>query len=466
MTEPSQGAADVPRGPGRHVVQSVAVTATVMAVGLVSGIIAARSLGVDGRGQLAAVILWPAVLASVAELGLPTAFTYLTASRGLSSRDLARDVVPLVALQSCLLYIVGVPVILAVLAGYSTSVRASAIGFLVIYGPLYLFVRYLCALNLGEGRIGVYNLARILIAVVYAGVLVILLLLDVVGVRAFAEGYAASWVATLVVLLVLSSREIRSGMFRPHVDLGTARMAWAVGYRTYFGTLAPVDSLQLDVLLTTALLGPTEAGLYFVATSAGAVVRTWGTTLGALSLPRVAASATNEDALAVMSLYVRTTMVLSGLFAGALFVFAGPLLSLVYGAEYVQAEILVRILVVGMLAASLRYVLGDGLRGMGRHARATQAEMLGWLVGGATLLVLLPLWGVNGVAVAVSASYLTTLVVMLGYSARLGVRPARLLVPTLNDVSNGGAVIRSALRGGRGYEGHDPSSGRRQSPRS
>ena len=421
-----------------------------MVVGLVSGVVAARALGVDGRGQLAAVILWPAVLASVGELGLPTAFVYLSASQRRTTRELARGILPLVVLQSLVLYLVGFPLILTVLGSYSTYVRGSALGFLVVYAPLYLLVRYLIALNQGEGRMGVFNLARVLIPSAYAALLVALLLLGVVGVRVFAGAYGVSWVVAATFILLASSSDIRSGTLRPRVDLAMAKSAWSVGYRTYFGSLGPVDNLQLDVLLTTALLGASEAGLYFVATSATALVRTWGTTLGALSLPRVAAAGTRQEALAAMSLFVRGTIVLSGMFALVLFVFAGPLLRLVYGEAYVPAAVLIRILAVGMLAASVRYVLGDGLRGLGRHTRATQAEMLGWLAGGLALLVLLPQWGIKGVAVAVSVSYVTTLVVVLGFAIRLGAHPARLLMPTLKDITNLRAVLRSAARGRNG----------------
>lgn len=431
----------------RHVIQSVAVTGAVMIVGLVSGIVAARTLGVDGRGTLAAVILWPAVLTSLAEVGLPTAFTYLSSSHGYARHDLARGTVPLLAVQSALLYVVGVPVILAALGGYSGDVRATAIGFLLAYAPLYLGVRYLTSLNQGAGRFHVFNFVRLLVPVLYTVSLVALLLFGVVGVRVFAAAYVGSWAVALVALVAVSSREIRSGAVRPRVDWATARLSWSVGRRAYFGSLAPVDTLQLDVLATTALLGAREAGLYYVATSLGALVRAWGTTLGALALAKVAAAPTRDEAISLMALFTRVTLLISGAFAVVAFVFAEPLLSLVYGRAFASAYVLVRILAVGMLAASVRYALGDGLRGLGAHSEATRAEVYGWLAGGVALAGLLPLWGVTGVAVAVSVSYITTLVVMLGFCSRSGARPLALLVPAFADFSSGWSMVRATVRG-------------------
>ena len=444
-TSRSAGSAD---GAARPVVQSVSTTSVVILVGLVSGIIAARSLGVEGRGELAAVILWPAVLASLAELGLPTAFTYLAASQGETRHDLARSVLPLCLAQSAVLYAVGIPVILAVLAGYPDGVRLTAVGFLLAYAPLYMAVRYLLALNQGAGRIKVFNAVRLLIPAVYALGLVVRLLTGQTTVRSYAAVYAGSFLAALAALLLVSSREIRSGAVRPRIDRDIARRSWSVGHRTYFGSLAPVDTLQLDVLMTTAFLGATEAGLYYVATSVGALVRTWGTTLGALALPRVAAEPSRDRALAVLASFVRITVVLSGGFALVAIVFAGPLLSLVYGEAFASAQTLVRILAVGMLAASLRYVLGDGLRGLGMHSTATRAEMLGWLTGGVALAVFMPLFGVNGVALAVSVSYGATLIAMLAASRRLGAHAVDVLVPRRDDLSTSWPALRTALRRG------------------
>ncbi len=429
-------------------IQSIATTVCVILAGLVSGIVAARGLGVAGRGDLAAVVLWPVVITSLAELGLPTAFAYLSASRAHARHDLARSIVPLVGTQTALSYLVGIPTILVVLQSYSVYVRTTAIGFLIAFVPLYLGVRYLSTLNQGAGRMGVFNSIRLLVPVVTSGILLALLLFGVATVRAFAFGYIAAWLVALVVLLAVSDSAIRSGVRKPRVDWPTARLSWSVGYRTYFGSLALVDGLQVDVLLTTALLGALQAGLYYVATSAVLIVRVWGTTLGAIALPRVAAAASKQEATSLLSVSTRVTMVLSGLLAALVFVFARPLLTVVYGQDFASAETLVRILAFGALFGSLRYALGDGLRGLGKHALAAKAELVGLLVGGMSLVVLLPVWEVNGVAVAVSVSYGSTLVVMLAFSNHLGVGPTKILVPTLGDLRSAQRVLRSfRLRG-------------------
>jgi O-antigen/teichoic acid export membrane protein len=426
---------------GRHTAQSVLATACIILVNLGSGIVAARALGVSGRGELAAVILWPAVLASLAELGFATAFTYLTASRQRGDGDLARLIIPLLAVQCLGLYVVGVAVILLALSGYSPSTRATAIGFLLVYAPLYLAVRYLMALNQGAGRMGVYNLGRLVIPVTNTVTVLVLLAADEVSVPTFAAAYAGSFLVGLVVVFAVSKPGVRAGALAPHLDRSTTRAAWSVGFRTFLGSLAPIDTLQLDLLLVTSILGATDSGLYYVATSAGALVRAWGTTLGALSLPRVASSTTRQESLAWAELFSRVTVVCSGLVALVALLFARPLLDIVYGDDYTPAATLVRILAVGMLAASLRYVLGDGLRGLGRHSAATRAEVTGWISGGVALALFLPLWGVTGIALAVTVAYVFTFIAMLQSARGVGMRLHQVLVPGRSDLVR----VRSAL---------------------
>ena len=142
----------------------------------------------------------------------------------------------------------------------------------------------------------------------------------------------------------------------------------------------------------------------------------------------------------------RITMLLSGCCAGAILMFAGPLIALVYGPDFAAAESLVRILAVAGLFASLRYVLGDGLRGLGQHRGATRAEVVGYLAGGLALLACVPLWGTTGIALAVTASYGATFVAVLLLTVRAGMRPSAALLPGRGDLETGLKVLRSLGR--------------------
>ena len=58
------------------VVQSVAAKVMIIGINALTGIITARALRPEGRGELAAMVLWPVFLASALSLGVPSALTF------------------------------------------------------------------------------------------------------------------------------------------------------------------------------------------------------------------------------------------------------------------------------------------------------------------------------------------------------------------------------------------------------
>ena len=55
-------------------------TAVIMACNVITGLIAARSLGPTGRGELTAITVWAATLLYAGTLGLPEAVAYCAAA--------------------------------------------------------------------------------------------------------------------------------------------------------------------------------------------------------------------------------------------------------------------------------------------------------------------------------------------------------------------------------------------------
>lgn len=80
------GAAAGPRRGLRAVVQSVGSKSAILALQAGTGILTARTLGPAGRGELAAMILWPLFIASVTTLGVPSSLIYHLRSRA-GARD-------------------------------------------------------------------------------------------------------------------------------------------------------------------------------------------------------------------------------------------------------------------------------------------------------------------------------------------------------------------------------------------
>jgi O-antigen/teichoic acid export membrane protein len=61
---------------GSSAVLTAGTNAVLAMFGLVTGVLAARLLGPNGRGELAAIQTWPAVIATIAMLGMPETVYY------------------------------------------------------------------------------------------------------------------------------------------------------------------------------------------------------------------------------------------------------------------------------------------------------------------------------------------------------------------------------------------------------
>jgi O-antigen/teichoic acid export membrane protein len=428
--------------------RTLATTLLIQVIGLATGVVVARGLGVEGRGLLAAVILWPSVLTYLGDLGGPVGYAYLAAHQPATRPSLVRAAGALTAVQTLIVVAAGVPAVLLALHGKPRHAATLAAVFLVCYVPMNLYTRYVNAVNQARPRLSWFNAVRMSVPFTY---LVFVVGLLVSGRLTLRNTVAATAGSNLLAtgLAWWSTRSMGGGAADDGTVDGTVAVGRTVlryGLRSHIGNLTPIDSMQLDLLLVTLLLSPRQAGLYTVAASAAAVIRVQGTALGLVGLPAVAREERPAEARRIAASLVRSTL-LVGLVSAALIALAAPLLiRVIYGAPYVPATGVVRLLVFGIVLASVRQVAGDCLRGLGRPGAASVAEVSSWAVGAPLALVAIPTLGSMGAALAVIGSYGAALAVCLHYLRVEGAGWADLLVLRGDDVRFVTEVVREIVR--------------------
>jgi O-antigen/teichoic acid export membrane protein len=414
---------------------TLAMTVWLQLLGLVSGAVVARLLGVEGRGLLAAIVLWPSVIAYVGDLGGPLAYVYLAASDRANVRRLLGNALLVAVCQAVVLTGIGIPLVMSVLRPYPTIVGL-ALAFLVLYLPLNLTTRYLNAINQGLGRFDLFNGVRLAIQGSYVLGVATLFVLSIRQLEAVIFVVVASNVVALLVALRAYGLAPRGA-----ISLKLIPDVFGYGIRGHIGNLTPVDSMQLDLIAVVAFLGPYAAGLYAIASAAAMVVRAQGTAFGLVALPGVAASSSPEAKIQMSGEIFRAAFVLFACTAAIVVTLAGLLVPVIYGSAFGGAVPLVRILVLGMVAASLRQVLADCLRGAGRPLAGTVAEIASWAAALAGLLLLLPRFGALGAALAVSLSYLAALLVSVALSRSMGLTVRDLFLIRPQDLTRAWAVV-------------------------
>ncbi len=318
------------------------------------------------------------------------------------------------------------------------------VAFLFMYLPLNLFARYFMGVHQGHNDFRRFNAVRLALTLSYA---VAVVSLFVFSVHSLVPVLVATLVSN-VIALAIAGRGLIGGALRQHhgFDWSVARETLSYGLRAHLGDLSPIDTLQVDIAVVVAFLGPREAGLYAVASSAAAVVQSQGVAIGLVALPAVAGTDDPVEARTLTGLFVRATLVIGVATATVIWILAGVAVPLIYGHKFTGSVEIVRILVLGGVVASVRQVLNDSLRGAGRPLYGSIAEVASWITICIGLAIMLPLLGVTGAAVAVVASYLVALLVILTLAARTGISARALLIPRAADLDLLKQTLRSALR--------------------
>ena len=390
---------------------------------VVTGIATTRTLGPTDRGYLALIILVPVVLMLIGTLGLPVATTYYIASDPRREGSVRRAIRLPVLGQVVALTIVQALVLWLLVSGDPQRVHWAAIATLPLLAGALADV-YGKAILQGQGRYTAFNILRNGAVAFY--------LVGVLGLLAVGETgvvqFAIAWVAASVLAGVLTaSVALRH---RPRPISSEARVSrselFRFGLRGYLVSLSPIATFRLDQALIGLFLAPRALGLYVAALSLTNLPDIIARGIGMIALPQVArgeGASRAQDARR----YLVFSVVLTGAVVLVLEILAGWLVPFFFGSEFEDAVLITRILLLGTFFWGVRRVLTDITSGSGRPGLGSLAELVSWLAIIPALAVLMPLWGVEGVAAAMvisSAASLVALMLLMRFHVRGPAEPA------------------------------------------
>ncbi|MCC7127049.1 MAG: polysaccharide biosynthesis C-terminal domain-containing protein [Acidobacteria bacterium] len=395
-----------------------------IALNAVTGIVTARALHPAGRGELAAMILWPMLFAGLTTMGLPSALVYY----------LRREPERAAAF-------IGWALVLCTAA----SIAGTAVGWFIVppwlghHAPeviraaqLCLLTTLLCSLTLAGRAVweargwftwsSVSQVITPLMVVIGLAVLIwrgALTPVTAAAVYVLAGLPSLLWILTSI---VLTCRPSLAG------DWPLRQRLAHYGVRSYGVDLCGILAIYLDQALVVGLLSSASMGIYAVALSLSRVIGAIHASVAMIVFPRAVGLAPEAMVTAVARSARMGTLASTA--TGLVVMAAGPmLLPWLYGASYAAAVVLLPILLAEAVMAGLAQVLLQGFLAAGRPGVAT-------LVLGGSLacsiplfLVLVPAFGVAGAAFALlGGSSLRVLFIILAYRRMLGLTPPRVWI--------------------------------------
>jgi O-antigen/teichoic acid export membrane protein len=390
------------------VVQSVGAKFFIIAINAATGILSARALQPAGRGELAAMILWPIFLASALTFGLPSALTFrLRSSPEKRSRLLGAALI-LATLTGLIGALAGVIFMHAWIPQYSHHVIEFARLF-VLNAPMTAVLMVGRAALESDGDFTASNKVLVIPPALTLLWLIVLWRVGLLTPVNAAVAYVVVGVPPFIWMLVRLWR-----MFQPSVDsfLDSTRSLLSYGIRAYGIDLCGTMSMYIDQALVVRALAPQMMGTYVVALSLSRILNAFHSSVVMVLFPKAVSQA--PDVVRQMTSRAARISTLLTALAGVGIVSLGPhLLSLLYGREYTGATTVLRILVLEVVLSGGTFVLSQAFMALERPGVVTALQVIGLLFTLPLMLVLIPRLGIVGAGLALLASTTARLIFVL-----------------------------------------------------
>jgi O-antigen/teichoic acid export membrane protein len=393
----------------KNVAITIATNVFIAGLTVITGTMAARLLHPSGRGELAAIQVFPAFIATLGMLGLWESVVYVSSSRPSDAgRALGSGLA--MSLAACpFAMALGYLIIPWVLSAQRPQVITAARWYLLLI-PIYsLLFMPLHALRASRSLFA-WNVVRFMPVLGWLAVLFIAWTRNHTTPQWIAGAHLVSLSVLIVPTWVIVLRKI-SGTIRPARQLFGAMLRY--GLPSAAGTIPQVLNLRLDQMLMSAMLPPKFLGLYVVAAAWSSAI---GPLLSALAqplLPKVASQKTIAERVEFFARVLRIAIMLSALLTLCIGVTTPLLILRLFGSEYVNAVPCAIVLVVAAAFSGVNYVLQEGLRGLADTPAVFFSEAAGLVSTALSLLILLPKLGIMGAAIASLLGYSTTTLFLL-----------------------------------------------------
>ena len=396
------------------IAHTFAANVLIQAINVGTGVLTARVLLPQGRGELAAIILWPQFLAYMLTLGLPTSLVYQVKRHAEERSALVGTALVLGLAMGVVAMAIGVLGIPLWLHQYPPAAIRQAQVLMALAPVGIVSILLLAACQANEDFL-VYNLVR------YLPPMLILVLMGVLALSRRLDVAAAAWVYMLAGLPVFAWNLwwVRTH-YQPRLRgwREASRRLLSYGMRAWGSDLLGTISGQLDRILVVGLLVPADMGLYVVAQSLAGLVALVPRAVIPVVFPRASAQ---RGHAALRSVRDAALLALVGMLVSALLLFlmGAFALRLVYGPEFAAAAAVFRLLLLQGVLSGLASVLTQALLASGRPGVVSLLQGLSLVTAAPLLVVLIPRFGLAGAGLALLLSAAVQLVVVVVLFARL-----------------------------------------------
>lgn len=365
-------------------------------INIVTGILAARLLLPEGRGELTILLLWPLLIADIGLTSLNTSVSFHMARNQKTAREIWAGLTVFITFMFPVL--IGIFLLFVPMIYSGQRLEVIELTYLcALLIPSYMYALSMMALFQGAQRFGPYNLLRSLVHFSYLGLVLLMIAFQPPSLATFVYAYVAAHILLLGITLWLCWKEGWVS-FKPSAEI--LRSLFLYGLRMHVGVVLAVANRRLDQMIISVALAATDLGYFVVAMTVEGPLFLAATTMELLLFPKIAAQKDERGRQEVLGRYFRASLILVVPATVIFLVLAPWLIGLVFGRAYLPATDTARVLALSGIGFTLKVMLTTYMRASNRMRIVTQSEGLGVIVTIVSLAALLPTLGLIGAAIA------------------------------------------------------------------
>lgn len=394
----------------------------IQAITIIQGIVLARFLGPEGRGEFAAIILWPSFFAGIFSFGLYTGIGTIAAK--VKNLEI---LFPSVIISSLVTGFIGsliTFVCIPFLLGENGEELVDITRIFAIFIILNHTARNLLAVEHGAGNFKKFNILRSIVNPIYLALLLILVLFNKASIETFI---LALLIANVIVVVCIISMIKNLSFEKPAYSL---KKVFIKSFSFGVADIAIPVYQYLDKAILLWMLGTISLGYYTVALTASGVISVLAQSIATISFTQIASNKNSVDKIVKV---FRLTFV-GYLLLGFLLALVLPyLIPMIYGKDFSHAIYPAIILILASFFQGQGYILEQSLRGAGKAfvgLEARLASIIIMLVFGYFFSISL---GLIGVVFAFVIAQLLFLVIIANRYIKI-LKPNITLIPNKKDL--------------------------------
>jgi O-antigen/teichoic acid export membrane protein len=388
-----------------------------VALGAINSVMLARFLGPAGQGVFVVAATLITMLSAIGGLGIGNANIYFIGQKRYETRILFWNSV----LGSIVVggFLIGIAyAVYEIIPSVFQGVSKSLILLYAISLPLLLGWGHISSFLVGFQRFQASNIINICIGLLTSAAYLIFL----------------SSIPTVQAVIIISI--IMSGL---SVVLSTAYIIWKIdpavlkpafsikilsesiifGIKGHLGSVIQLMNYRLDRLFVNWFIGPSGVGFYSVAVILAESLWYLSSSIAFVLFPKISAS---NDVVSSAQVTAKSCRI-SFLFAFALsiaLILIGPwLIPLIFGEAFIQSVPALNFLIPGVVVFTLTNVITSYIIGRGFPFYNTLIALVSFAVMVPLDLLLIPIWGITGAAIAGSVSYILATATALYYYKKI-----------------------------------------------